>query len=42
MIRFCDPDVIAATTLSPAELRYTALVFNGPFAIGWRVPKCCT
>ena len=37
-----DPDVIATTTLSPAELRHTALVFDGSFAIGLRVPKCRT
>ncbi len=37
-----DPDVITTTTLSPAELRHTALVFDGSFAIGLRVPKCRT
>ncbi len=37
-----EPDMITTTTLSPAELRHTALVFDGSFAIGLRVPKCRT
>ncbi len=37
-----EPDVITTTTLSPAEVRHTALVFDGSFAIGLRVPKCRT
>ncbi len=37
-----EPAVVTTTTLRPAELRHTALVFDGSFAIGLRVPKCRT
>ncbi len=37
-----DPDAITTTALSAAELRQIALVFDGSFAIGLRVPECRT